>query len=74
MFGNYFSSIMTIRIQVAQARRGFAAVVARSAAGIRFKVTRYGQTLAALVPKRDLQKLEDCENEKKPARARRQPG
>lgn len=54
---------MSVRIQVAEARKDFAAVVARSAAGVRIKVTRYGRTLAALIPKRDLEKLENCEKE-----------
>jgi prevent-host-death family protein len=61
---------MTVRIQVAEARKDFAKVVARSAAGARFKVTRYGQTLAALIPKRDLQALENCEKKKTKTRAR----
>jgi prevent-host-death family protein len=51
----------TVRIPVAEARKGFAAVMARSAGGLRIKVTRYGRTLAALIPKRDLEKLENCE-------------
>jgi antitoxin (DNA-binding transcriptional repressor) of toxin-antitoxin stability system len=50
---------MADRIQIAEARKGFAAVVARSAAGVRIKLTRYGRTLAGLVPKRDIQTLED---------------
>ena len=33
----------------------------RSAGGERIKVTRYGRTLAALIPKSDLTKLEECE-------------
>ena len=55
---------MTERIQVAEARKDLAKVVARSAAGTRIKVTRYGRTLAALIPKRDLQTLENCEKKK----------
>jgi prevent-host-death family protein len=49
---------MTQRVQVAEARRDFAKIVARSARGLRMKITRYGRTLAGLVPKDDLEKLE----------------
>ena len=52
---------MAHRIQVAKARKDFANVVGRSARGERIKVTRYGHTLAAIIPKADLEKLEDCE-------------
>jgi prevent-host-death family protein len=52
---------MATRIQAAEARKGFAQVVERSAKGERIKLTRYGTTLAAIVPKHDLEKLEDCE-------------
>jgi prevent-host-death family protein len=52
---------MSNRIQVAKARKDFARVVNRSAGGERIKVTRYGTTLAVIVPKADLTKLEDCE-------------
>ena len=33
----------------------------KSAAGERIKVTRYNKTAAVLVPKRDLERLEECE-------------
>ena len=52
---------MAHRIQVAKARKDFANVVGRSSRGERIKVTRYGHTLAAIIPKADLEKLEDCE-------------
>jgi prevent-host-death family protein len=52
---------MTTRIQIAKARKNLTKVLARSAAGARIKVTRYGTTLAGLISKADLQKLEDCE-------------
>jgi prevent-host-death family protein len=52
---------MTHRIQIAVARKDFANVIARSAKGLRIKITRYGRTLAGLVPKRDLEKLENLE-------------
>jgi antitoxin (DNA-binding transcriptional repressor) of toxin-antitoxin stability system len=61
---------MTVRIQIAEARKEFAAVVARSAGGIRIKVTRYGRTLAGLVPKRDLQVLEAQDQKEARAAAR----
>ena len=37
----------------------------RSAAGERIKLTRYNKTVAIVIPKRDLEILEDCE-EKQP--------
>ena len=52
---------MASRIQAAKARKDFANVVRRSAKGERIKLTRYGQTLAVVIPKADLAKLEDCE-------------
>jgi prevent-host-death family protein len=54
---------MAHRIQVHQARKDFASVVGRSARGERIKVTRYGRTLAAIVSKSDLERLEDCEEQ-----------
>jgi antitoxin (DNA-binding transcriptional repressor) of toxin-antitoxin stability system len=51
--------------------------VQRSAAGERIKLTRYNKTVAIVIPKRDLEALEDCENDKQtetqqpPARPRR---
>jgi prevent-host-death family protein len=57
---------MAHRIQVAKARRDFASVMDRSARGERIKVTRYGRTLAAIIPKSDLEKLEDCEGDAPP--------
>jgi prevent-host-death family protein len=53
---------MASRIQVAKARKDFAGLMERSAKGERIKVTRYGRTLAAIIPKADLEKLEDCED------------
>jgi len=52
---------MAHRIQAAKARKDFANVVSRSARGERIKLTRYNTTLAVIVPKRDLEKLEECE-------------
>ena len=52
---------MSTRIQAAKARKDFSNVVDRSSRGERIKVTRYGRTLAAIIPKSDLEKLEDCE-------------
>jgi prevent-host-death family protein len=61
---------MSKRIPAATARKQFASLVARSNRGERIKVTRYNKTLAVLIPKTDLEALEDCESGK-PARARR---
>jgi prevent-host-death family protein len=63
--------MMKRRIQVAEARKALATVVARSAEGDRIKITRYGKTIAALVSKRDLEKLEECEENGQVAEGRR---
>jgi prevent-host-death family protein len=49
------------RIQAAGARKNFSSLVTKSAAGERIKVTRYNKTAAVLIPKRDLERLEECE-------------
>jgi antitoxin (DNA-binding transcriptional repressor) of toxin-antitoxin stability system len=54
---------MTRRIATAGARKNFASLVARSAAGERIKLTRYNKTVAIVIPKADLAVLEDCENQ-----------
>ena len=51
------------RIQAAGARKNFSFLVQKSQAGERIKVTRYNKTAAVLVPKRDLERLEECEKE-----------
>ena len=53
---------MTRRIATAGARKNFAALVRRSAAGERIKLTRYNKTVAVVIPKKDLEALEDCED------------
>ena len=58
------------RVQAAGARKNFSSLVTKSAAGERIKVTRYNKTVAVLIPKRDLEHLEDCEKEL-PARGKR---
>jgi antitoxin (DNA-binding transcriptional repressor) of toxin-antitoxin stability system len=63
---------MAERIATANARKGFAEIVQRSASGERIKLTRYGKTQAILIPKSDLALLEDCESTRtRPARAPR---
>jgi prevent-host-death family protein len=54
---------MAPRIPTAEARKKFAKVIQRSAGGERIKLTRYNRTLAVLIPKADLDTLEDCESE-----------
>jgi prevent-host-death family protein len=49
------------RIQAAGARQNFSSLVKKSQAGERIKLTRYNKTAAILVPKRDLERLEECE-------------
>jgi prevent-host-death family protein len=63
---------MSARVSTAEVREDLAKVVRRTAQGERIKVTRYGKTLAVLIPKRDLEALEGCEKaaaEKKKAAA-----
>jgi prevent-host-death family protein len=51
------------RISVATARRDFADVLARAAKrGSRIKVTRYGTTLAGIISRGDLARLEQCDD------------
>src|SRR5260221_7886465 len=64
--GDLSSHFMVHRIQAAKARKHFASIVERSSKGERIKVTRYGQTLAAIIPKGDLEKLENCEQDELP--------
>jgi antitoxin (DNA-binding transcriptional repressor) of toxin-antitoxin stability system len=47
----------------AGARKNFASLVRRTAAGERIKLTRYNKTVAIVIPKQDLAKLEDCEQQ-----------
>jgi prevent-host-death family protein len=54
----------TARVPTAEARGQLAKVVRRSARGERIKLTRYGKTQAVLIPKHDLEALEDCEDDK----------
>jgi antitoxin (DNA-binding transcriptional repressor) of toxin-antitoxin stability system len=62
---------MAERIATANARKGFADLVQRSASGERIKLTRYGKTQAILIPKSDLAMLEDCEGNARPRRPQR---
>ncbi len=57
------------RIQAAGARQNFSSLVKKSQAGERIKLTRYNKTAAILIPKRDLERLEECEGEKDVASA-----
>lgn len=58
---------MTHRIPIAAARKQFAAVLSKMKDGERVKLTRYDKTIAAIIPKQDLEKLKDCESEDQPA-------
>ncbi|HVX94903.1 MAG TPA: type II toxin-antitoxin system prevent-host-death family antitoxin [Polyangia bacterium] len=64
---------MPRRVQAAEARRDFADLIDRSAKGERIKITRYRNTLAAIVSKKDLEKLEDCEETEEAAAEPRAP-
>lgn len=52
---------MSVRVPTSEAREDLAQVVRRTARGERIKLTRYGKTQAVLIPKRDLEALENCE-------------
>lgn len=62
---------MAMRISTAEARKNQAKVLQGVLNGERVKITRYDQTVAVLVPKRDLHALEDCERRLREARPRR---
>ncbi len=69
-----FVTDMATRISTAEARKNQAQVLRTVMAGGRVKITRYDQTIGVIVPKKDLQKLEDCERareEPRPQRRRR---
>jgi prevent-host-death family protein len=61
---------MAQRMSTAEARKDFAALLRSSAAGERIKLTRYNKTVAVLIPKNDLDELEDCQR----SRRARKPG
>ena len=52
---------MSNRIPTAVARKDFAAVLDNSARGARIKLTRYDKTVAVVISKDDLARLEECE-------------
>ncbi len=52
---------MAHRMSTAEARKDFASLLRSSAAGERIKLTRYNKTVAVLIPKNDLDELEDCQ-------------
>ena len=54
---------MTHRIPIAVARKDFATVVGKTRDGERIKLTRYNKTIGAIIPKHDLDKLNDCEKQ-----------
>ena len=56
---------MAQRMSTAEARKDFAALLRSSASGERIKLTRYNKTVAVLIPKRDLDALEDCQRTSK---------
>lgn len=53
---------MTHRIPIADARKRFASLLRATKDGERIKLTRYNKTVAAIIPKHDLEKLKDCES------------
>jgi prevent-host-death family protein len=61
---------MAARVAVAAARKQYARLLKRVEQGERVKITRYDRTMAVLIPKRDFETLEVCE-EARPARPRR---
>jgi prevent-host-death family protein len=61
---------MTHRIPIAAARKDFASVVRKTRDGERIKLTRYNKTIAAIIPKHDLEKLKDCEAQEEASSAK----
>jgi prevent-host-death family protein len=62
------------RIAKANARMRFAQIVNEaSTAGERVKITHYGKTIAVLISKEDLQRLQDCD-EAREAKRRKSAG
>jgi prevent-host-death family protein len=53
-------------MSTAEARKDFAALLRSSAKGERIKLTRYNKTVAVLIPKQDLDDLEDCQRSRRP--------
>jgi prevent-host-death family protein len=63
---------MAQRMSTAEARKDFAALLRSSAAGERIKLTRYNKTVAVIIPKHDLDALEDCQRRRRaPAKGRK---
>ncbi len=62
---------MTQRIPIADARKNFANILRQTKDGERVKLTRYDKTIAAIIPKHDLEKLKDCESQDQNALAAR---
>lgn len=56
---------MAQRMSTADARKDFAALLRSSSKGERIKLTRYNKTVAVLIPKQDLDELEDCQRRHK---------
>jgi prevent-host-death family protein len=53
------------RVPKAEARKRFAEIVTDAGrGGERIKITHYGKTLAVLIPKADLERLQHCEESK----------
>ena len=65
---------MTQRLPTALARKDFANVLRDSAAGQRIKLTRYNKTVAVIIPKQDLDELEECQKLRTTEASERPPG
>jgi prevent-host-death family protein len=65
---------MTQRLPTAVARKDFANVLRDSAAGERIKLTRYNKTVAVIIPKQDLDELEECQKLHGKATSEQPPG
>jgi prevent-host-death family protein len=60
------------RIATAKARKEFADLIKRAGReGKRLKITHYGKTLVGVIPAKDLELLQDCEDRKDASRARK---
>jgi prevent-host-death family protein len=65
------STFMSRRIPAADVRKDLASVLQSSSHGERIKVTRYNKTVGIVIGKKDLERLEDCEQKEARRASRR---
>lgn len=62
------------RVAKADARMRFAEIVTKADGGERVKITHYGKTIAVLISKDDLRRLQECESMRAAKRSRSTDG